>query len=178
MSLQQKLKHELKALTLAGLYFAVWISLLLVLKDLLLAEYDIAFHGWSVALVGALILSKVVLVLEHVPLGAWVRAQPVWVDVAVRTLLYSLGVLVVMLLEKGLESRHAHGGFGPAIAAQFQHAEIHHVWANTLCLSGALFSYNMLSVVRHNLGAGGLRRMFLSPLPTKAPAVKADRETN
>jgi hypothetical protein len=32
----------------------------------------IAFHHWSMAVIGALVLSKVVLVLEHVSLGAWV----------------------------------------------------------------------------------------------------------
>jgi hypothetical protein len=174
MSLQQKLKDEIKALTLAGLYFTAWISALLLLKDLLLAEYDIAFEGWSVALVGALVLSKVVLILEHAPLGAWIRAQPAWVDVVLRTALYSFGVAVVLVLEKGFEARHEHGGFGPAVAALFQQRDIPHVWVNTLCLSGALFGYNVLSVVRRHLGVKGLRRMFLSPLPTTS---KVEGET-
>ncbi len=165
MNWQQKLKHELVAVGLAALFFGTWIAVLLVLKELLLAEYDIAFHSWSVALVGALILSKVVLILEHVPLGAWVRARPAWVDVVLRTLLYALGVLVVLLLEKGFEGRHEHGGFGPSLRSVFQHADIHHVWVNTICLSGALFAYNVLSVIRRHLGKGGVRRVFLSPLP-------------
>jgi hypothetical protein len=79
MSLQQKLKHEIKALGLAMLYFGCWIAGLLLLKQLVLAEYQIAFHDWSLALIGALILSKVVLILEHVSLGAWIRTRPAWV---------------------------------------------------------------------------------------------------
>jgi hypothetical protein len=163
MNWQQKLKHELKAMALAALFFGSWIGALLVLKDLLLAEYDITFHGWSAALVGALVLSKVVLVLEHVPLGAWVRARPASVDVAVRTLLFSLGVLVVLLLEKAFESRHEQGGFGPALLNVFQHRDMPHLWANTLCVTGALLFYNLLSVLNCHLGAGGLARVFLSP---------------
>ena len=164
MNIREKLKHELKAVGLAMLYFGCWIFALLLLKQLILAEYKIAVHGFSLALVGALILSKVVLILEHAPLGAWVRVRPAWVDVILRTGLYSFGVAVVLVLEKGFEGRHEHGGFGPAVAALFQKADAHHVWVNTMCLSGALLGYNPLTVVRRHLGKGGLMRVFLTPL--------------
>jgi len=165
MSWQQKLKHELTAVAIAALYFGCWIAALLTLKQLILAEYQIAFHGLSMALIGALILSKVVLILEHVSLGAWIRAQPAWVDVILRTALYSLGVALVLVLENGFELRHEYGGFGPAVAAIFQKTDIHHIWANTIALSGALFGYNLLSVIQRRLGKSGFRRMFLEPLP-------------
>ena len=168
MSLRQKLRNEIRAVALATLYFATWIGVLVVLKELALAEYGIEFHGLSLALVGALVLAKVVLVLEHVTLGAWIRTRPAWVDVILRTALYALGVLVVLLLEKAFEGRHEHGGFGPSLIAVFQHAEVHHVWVNTICLSGALLGYNALSVVRRHLGEGGLIRLFLSPLPEES----------
>jgi hypothetical protein len=118
-----------------------------------------------VAVVGALVLSKVVLVLEHVSLGAWVQARPAWVGVILRTAMYTLGVAVVLALEKGFEGRHEYGGFGPALQQLFQHVDVHHVWVNTIVLSGALLGYNALSVVRCHVGKGGLVRMFLSPLP-------------
>ena len=166
----QKLKDEIRGVALATLYFAMWIGVLVALKQLVLAEYRIEFRGLSQALVGALVLAKVVLVLEHVPLGAWIRTRPALVDVILRTALYALGVLVMLLLEKAFEGRHEHGGFGPALVSVFQHAEVHHVWVNTICLSGALLGYNALSVVRRHLGEGGLIRLFLSPLPEKSRA--------
>ena len=167
MSFKQKLKEEIKNVGTAALYFGCWITALLVIKALVLAEYQIAFHHWSAAVVGALILSKVVLVLEHVPLGAWVRARPAWVGVVLRTAIYSLGVAVVLVLEKGLEGRHEYGGFVNALRQLFQQTDDYHVWANTLCLSGALLGYNALSVVREHLGEGELLRIFTSPLPGK-----------
>jgi hypothetical protein len=172
MSFQQKLTDEIKAIGIAALYFGCWLAALLLLKSLVLAEYRIAFHGWSLAVVGALILSKVVLVLEHVSLGAWVRARPAWVEVVLRTVIYSLGVAVVLLLEKGFESRHEYGGFGPALQQLFQKADVHHVWANALCLSGALLGYNMLSVVQRHLGKGAVIRIFLSPIPEEPKTVQ------
>jgi hypothetical protein len=165
MRIKQKMIDEIKALGITALYFGFWILALLLLKSLVLAEYQIAFHGWSVALAGALILSKVVLVLEYVSLGAWVRARPAWVDLVLRTAMYSLGVAVVLLLEKGFENRHEYGGFIPALRYLFQNTDVHHVWANSLCLSGALLGYNALSVVQRHLGKGALLRIFSSPLP-------------
>lgn len=169
LSVRQRLTHELKALALAGLYFATWIGTLLLLKELVLAEYSIAFHHLSLALLGALILSKVVLLLEHVSLGGWMRAQPAWVDVMARTLLYSLGVFVVLVLEKAFEGRHKHGGLAPSLKALFAHAEIYHVWANTIVVSGALFTYNLLAVIRCHLGEGGIWRLLSHPLPGHRP---------
>ena len=170
MTLQQELRNEIKTMALAALYFGVWIGVLVLLKRLMLAEYRIQFHGLSMALIGALVLAKVVLVLEHVPLGKWVRAQPALVDVILRTALYAFGVLVVLLLEKGFEGRHDHGGFGPSLISLFQHEDVYHVWVNTICLSGALLGYNVLSVVRRQLGEGGLIRLLMSPLPDESKA--------
>ncbi len=165
MSLQQKLKDEIKAVAITTLYFATWLGLLVLLKKLILEEYQIEFNGLSVALVGALVLAKVVLVLEHVSLGTWVRSHTAMIDVVLRTVLYAFGVFVVLVLERAFEGRHEFGGFGSSLMAVFRDAEDHHVWANTICLTSALLGYNVLSVVRRHLGEGGLIRLFLSPLP-------------
>jgi hypothetical protein len=176
MAGQQKLKHELKAVGVATLFFGVWIGALILLKTLVLEEYQLGFSGWSKVLVGALILAKVVLILEHVSFGVRVHQQPAWVDVLLRTALYSFGVLVVMVLEKGLEGRHGHGGFTGAVLAEARGAKFPHVLVNTICLSGALFAYNVLAVVRRHLGEGGLRRLFLQPLP-EASRASSDRHS-
>ena len=168
MSFAHKVKHEIAAVLSLTIYFGFWLGVLVLLKYLLLAEYKIAFHDLSVALVGALVLAKVVLVLEHVSLGGWVRAQPAWVHVVLRTALYSFGVFVLLLLEKAFEGRHEHTSFGASLIAVFQDANAIHVWLNTLCLSAALLSYNMLSVIQKRLGKGALLRMFLTPLPEES----------
>lgn len=164
MSITQKLKHEVEAVISLTVYFGCWLGVLVLFKYLLLAEYQIAFTGASIALVGALVLAKVVLVLEYVSLGTWVRAQPAWVDVVMRTALYTFSVFIVLLLEKAFEGRHEYGDFGASLRAVFQHADASHVWLTAICLSAALLSYNMLSVVRKCLGKGALLQIFLTPL--------------
>ena len=88
MAFREKLAREFRVLVQAMLYFTVWLGWLVVLKKLVLEEYRIEFQGLSVALVGALVLSKVVLILENVSLGEWVRKQPALVEVLLRTGLY------------------------------------------------------------------------------------------
>ena len=161
-----RLQQELKTLTLVFLYFAGWLAFLVLIKHLVLAEYAIQVTGVAKALVGALILSKVVMILEYVPLSKWLRGWPAWGDVVLRTMLYALGVLVVLLLEKGFEGRHEYGGFGASLSAVFEHADIHQVWLNLVVVSGALLGYNVLSVIDRYLGEGGVLRLLSRPLPT------------
>ena len=169
MCRQHKLLHEIRAVGLATLYFGLWLAVLLLIKQLILAEYRIEFSGISKALVGALILSKVVIVMERVSLGAWIARQPAWVDVLLRTLLYALGVLVVMVLEKGFEGRDEYGGFVSAVAGIYAAEDAYHIAVNAIVLTGALLVYNLLAVIRHHLGEGGLLRIFVTPMPRDRP---------
>jgi len=174
MSARQKLKEELRSLLEASLYFGVWVFGLLLVKVLILEEYRITFTGWTSALVGVLVLAKVVLILEHVSLGAWVRNKPAWIDVLLRTIMYVAGVFVVMILEKAFEGRHEYGGFDNSLARIFEHADMPHILVNTICMSGALLGYNMLAVMRRHLGTGGLVKLFLMPVPDEIQASSRD----
>ena len=172
MSIVHKLKHEVLTVLWLTLYFGCWLGVFSLIKYLLLAEYQVSFSGFSIALFGALVLAKVVLVLEYVPLGKWVESHAAWVDVLLRTLLCVFGVFVVLLIEKGVDGMHEYGGFGAALTAEWRQTDMYHFLLNVICLSGALLSYNILSVVRKHLGKGALLQMFLSPLPVKGMRVE------
>lgn len=168
MSVIVKLKNEIRSLSLVMLYFAVWIGVMMLLKTLILAEYHVAFHGFSLALVGVLVLSKVVLILEHVPLGGRVQTRPALFDVLMRTVLYGLGVFAVLVLERGFEGKAEHGGFVAALKWTFASTDINHICANVIFLSSALMVYNVLSVLRRHYGEGALFRLLLQPLPKES----------
>lgn len=160
MSVKEKLVRELKDLGLITLYFALWIGVIMLLKKLLLAQYGIQFSALALALVGTLLLAKVVLIMEHIPMGTWVGRQPAIVPVLLRTLLYALGVLIVLSLERAFEARHKYGSFARALAEVYQHPEYSRVLFNTICLTLALLGYNILSVLRQHFGKKGLRTLF------------------
>jgi len=170
MGIGERIGHEMKSVGVAMLFFGCWIGALLVLKHLILAEHQIRFYGYGAALVGAFILAKVVIVLEHVSLGAWVRSRPAALDVCLRTLLYASGVVVVMAIEHGVRGRSEHGGFLPAVEAAIRGASEDHFWADAFCVGGALLVWNIAALVRRRLGSGAIVRMLLEPAgATDAP---------
>jgi hypothetical protein len=173
VSLGQVVRREARIVLLTTLYFATWFIVLQIVKKLVLAEYQIEFRGVSLALVGALIVAKVVLVLEHVSLGQWTRRHPAAVDIAVRTLLYVLGVLVALLLERAFEARHEAGGFAQALIHVFQHRDMPHVWADTIVVGCALLVFNVLAALRRQLGAESLvDHLLMRPAEEKVPNSK------
>jgi len=162
MTTKDKLVREVKALGSITLYFGVWVGIILLLKKLLLAQYGIHFGALALALVGTLLLAKVVLLLEHIPIGTWLRNQPPVVPVILRTIIYVLGVFVVLAAERAFEARHEYGSFGRALIGIFQHADYPRVLFNTICVGLALLSFNILSVLREHFGKDGLRRIFFT----------------
>ena len=158
----KKVWHEIIAIARTALYFALFFIFLMVFKKLVLEDYQIEFIGLSQALIGALIMSKVVLLMELISLGSWVQRHPPIVDTILRTLLYSLGVLIVVLLEKAFEERHHATGFSGAIAYVLNHRDVHHVWANTLGASVAIFFFNAYSVIQRLLGKHGMYKLFFT----------------
>ena len=173
MSFKEKALNEIKSIGLLAAYFAAWFSLLMLLKKLMLEDYQIQFRGISFALISALVVAKVVALMEHVPLGQWVQRRPVAVDVVLRTLLYTFGVFVVMLLEKAFEARHEAGGFGKALTTVFHHRDMPRVWAGTICIGGSVLGLMLLCAIQRRFGAPEMKRLFfatpLGELEAKEP---------
>jgi len=168
MSFREKLKREVKSVLGATLFFAGWFLLMVVLKTLILAEYHVEFSGLLKAIVGALVIAKVVIVLERVRFGSWVRSQPAWVDVVLRTLLYMAGTFLVLLGERTFEGRHEYGGFRASAIGAFESANAAHVLAKTIAVGWGLLVFNALAVVRRRLGSAALLDLFASPFPAEA----------
>lgn len=164
MSWKEKLISELKSVGIATVYFLFCFSTLMLIKYLLLQEYQIKFSGVSMMIIGAFIIAKVLFIMEHIPLGKWVNKQPAYVEIFIRTILYSFGVLVVMILEKGFEGRNEYGGFGSSLQQVFNHVDIYHVWVNTIVVFITLLGFNLITYISNQLGKGTLLRMlFASP---------------
>ena len=165
MSLAAKLKNEIVTVGLTTLFFASWFCMMVLLKKLVLSEYEIRVGNLSVALLGALVVAKVVLIMETIPIGSRLRARSGLFHIAMRTLMYALGVFLVLLVEKAFEARHEYGGFGSALANVWHHKDMPHVWATAICVAGALLMFNTFFIIRRHVGKRRLRLMFISPLP-------------
>ncbi len=157
---------ELKTVFWTTLYFIIWFGALLLLKVIMLREYEVDIYGASIVLVGSLIAAKSVLILEHVPLSKS-RTQPAIVEVLLRTLLYIAGIFILMVLEKSIEASHECGGFTNAVKDLLGSVNKCHIWSNIICVTGALLFYNIGSVVNDHIGENGVMRILRSPLPVE-----------
>jgi hypothetical protein len=163
MNWKDKIINELKSVGMATLYFLVWFGILMIIKVLLLQEYQIKFSGLSLVIVGALVVAKVILIMEHIPLGKWVQRKPAIVNMLLRTILYSIGIVIILILEKAFEGRHEYGGFVNSLQQVFNNVDIYHVWVNSIAVFCALLSFNFLTLIRTRLGKGVLLRMLKEP---------------
>ncbi len=172
MKILKKIFEEIKVVLRTATYFAIVFILMMVMKKLYLEDYDIEFTGLSQAIIGALVMSKVIILMELITLGSWVQRHPPIVDVVLRTLLYSAAVAIVVILEKAFEDRHKAGSFGDAIPYVLNHRDIYHVWATTIGAAGSIFVYNSFSILQRTLGKNGLAKLFFSTTLNKVEHVR------
>lgn len=164
--MKERIIREFITIFWTSLYFFSWFGGLMVIKVLLLREYQIEFVGLTIVIVGALVVAKVVLVLEYVPVP-FTRGQPAWLEVLVRTMLYLSGVFVIMVIEKSFEARHEYGGILEAMKTLANDRDIYHIWVNVISIAGALLFFNIWTIVKKHYGAGMFLRMMRAPVPLK-----------
>lgn len=160
MNKQPKWKRELKeVLAISSVFFVIFV-LLLLLKKVMMASYEIDFYVIGTALLGALIIAKVVLVFDLLPITKKADHLPNIYRVFFRSLIYLIGFVIFTFLEhlvKGLIG-------GESFAASLEHS-FHGLYAQPFLVSfvGVFISFlifNAFWVIRANIGAAALYDMF------------------
>ena len=115
MSLRARVEHELKEVGMVTLYFVACLGVTVGLRKLILAEYEIQFYGLSAAAIGALILAKVVVVLQHTRIGTRFDAtHPVGIAAGYKMGLYGIIVALVLIAERMFDAYREDGTFTAA----------------------------------------------------------------
>ena len=83
------------------IFFFLGFNLILFTKRLILEDYLIQFTGFFLATVSALVVGKVVLVAEMMPLLRRFDGEPLAKPILFKTVVYTLLVFVARLLEAG-----------------------------------------------------------------------------
>jgi hypothetical protein len=152
----------MRVVAIATLYFLVCFGFLIFFKTLTLAQYQIDFQGLGLAVFAALLAGKVVIVLEKVPLGGWIRRQPAVIEVLVRTAIYVFGAFVVLMLEQGFHARHEAGGWMAGVIHVLKTRDKNQLVASTMAVGVAMLIFNIYVVLHRHLGTWPLLRLFFS----------------
>jgi hypothetical protein len=159
----QLLRRELRALSVAAAFFALWFLAALTILDLLLEDYDVDPPGLSRALVLAFVTAKVVVTFERLPLAH----LPGLAEVALRSTLYTLAAFWLLVLEMAVDTRAEAGGLAPAFRGVFSHPDMPAIWALAIGLALAFAGFTGLTVIRREISADRLRAIFLHRPPAR-----------
>jgi hypothetical protein len=162
VALLQTIKHEVKQVGLITLYFLFCFGIILWLKKLFLAQYEVEYYALSAAVVGALVIGKVVIILDKTRLGNRFEGQALYKDILYRSFVYTLVVILVLFAEHVFHARHEAGGIVSAAVDVFQHRDADHLLATIVCVSMSFIGYNVISAISRHLGEGELVRLFFS----------------
>jgi hypothetical protein len=157
-----RLLEEVKHVGLVTLYFLACFTLVLTLKKLFLAEYAVKFYGVSAAIVAALVVGKVVVVLDHTRVGNrfdWSHAP--WVGALYKTLVYSAMTFLVVGAEKVFHAWRESGQIGESLRHVWEHRDRNVMLATVLCIGLAFAGYNVYSALDRRLGEGTLRQVLM-----------------
>ena len=143
MSLAKVLLEEIKKMLLVTLYFFVAFSFIVVIKMLVLAQNDIDNYRITGALAGALIMGKVVILLNKTKLNKVFRSKPLYIGILVRTLIYSVIADILVLLEHVIHIRLSSENYNAELSEFAANPDMNQVWIVIISSFMILLNYNL-----------------------------------
>ena len=161
MSLIEAAKKEVKEVAAVTLYFLIGFAFIFILLKLLLAEYEIEVSVVSLAVIGALIVGKVVVVMNHTKLMSFFQDRPGYVIILYKTTIYVAAVFIVLTAERVFHAYRETGALGSAFSHVWEGRDLFHALGVTVLVAGLFIVYNSLDEISRQMGKDGLRNTFL-----------------
>lgn len=160
MGMLSTVKEEAKEVGVVTLYFFFCFGGILTLKKLMLEGYQIEFYAFSTALVGALIVAKVVVLLGKTRAGTRFDAHhSLGAATLYRTMVYSACTFLVLFAEKMFHAFRESGLLGAAFMDVWEHKDLYLIFAKVLCIGLAFVGFFLYRGIDRQLGEGTLKRM-------------------
>lgn len=142
------------------IFFLVAFLLQLLIIKLAVAQFSVPISAFSKAVVGALFAAKAVLILDETRIGRSLEHYRKIVAVAVKTVLYGFGTLLLGYLERFLEAWHRVGTFDGALRDMIDQANVYRFFAWVLGVTVIFAIYFALSEINEHMGKGALWSLF------------------
>ena len=158
------LKHEILEAVPPFIFFFIAFHLIALTRSLMQQEYGIQASTVMNATIGALVVAKVVLLADLIPLVNRFPNKPLAWNIVWKTVIYLLASIVVVYLERLWEF---HGKYG-SVAAANSHMVEELVWphfvAEMIWMTVLFLLYCTLRELSRVLGGRRMRALFLGPL--------------
>jgi len=144
----------------AVLFFFIAFLLVAVMFKLFVSEYEIEFSAFTKAATAALILGKVVPLLDRAQSGYRFEGYRRIVVVGCKTFVYALVVIVLGIGERILKAYREAGSLGEAVSGLIANANIDRFLGLVLLISLIVFVYLVMQEIERAMGEGVLFRLF------------------
>jgi hypothetical protein len=151
------------------LFFFVAFLMIFVMFRLFAQKYSIEFSALSKAAIGALILGKVIPLLEWSGSRYSFATHRRIVVIALKTIVYGLVVIVLASGEKIFHGMRETGSLQGGISAVIAYASLDRFFGLVLLFSLVVGSYLLLQEIDRAMGNGALLRLLFA-----RPLLKAD----
>jgi len=146
-----------------AIFFLLGFHMLALTRSLMLREYRVHAASAAGATVGALLVAKVVLIADSLPVINRFPEKPLAYNVAWKTTIYLLAALVVHYLEHLVPLWWRLGDLGMANHRLLEEIVWPHFWVVQLWLVVLLFMYCGMRELIRAIGPHEVRRMFFGP---------------
>jgi hypothetical protein len=173
------IKREFLEILPAMIFFAVLFNTVAYTRALMLEQYSIALVTSAAATILALVVAKVILIVDLFPVVNRFKDKPVIYNVLWRTFLYSLCALFIEYLEEFIPRVWGGNGFAAANRAIFEEFVWQKFAAIHIWLTIGIFVYCSATELAESLGTKCFRELFAGPRPEKidSPTRTVDKET-
>lgn len=158
--LTEKVRRELIEYAFNVAYLMLVFAAFTQYRRFLLAEYSIAYTDCWVALIGALILGKVIMIGSVFRLGRWLEHKPLIVPTIYKALLFSAFVVAFRIVEYAINGLLHGDGLAAALGEFVAQKGIDEVLANSLVVVVALIPFFAVKELGRVLGRERIAALF------------------
>ncbi|NOT12532.1 MAG: hypothetical protein HOP23_11980 [Methylococcaceae bacterium] len=161
MKLIEKLKHEFFLVLPPTIFFFIAFTLLVTTQRLIFRQYGIPLTGFGAALIGALLVGKVVLVADKLSFMNKFPDKPLIYNIAWKSGIYFLTTFIVRYIEHIVGFLREYGGVMEANRHLFAEMVWPHFLLIQMWMAVLFLVYCTLQELVHALGKKQVIRLFL-----------------
>jgi fumarate reductase subunit D len=142
------------------LFFFIALMLIFAVVKLLALQYSIRFYAFARAAIGALVLGKVVLLMEMAERKRNASRSPRAIVVAFKTVIYAMAIVLFEFGERIVRAWHERGSLREGLATVKANADLDHFLALLILGCMIIAVYLAMEEISHAMGEGALTRLF------------------
>jgi hypothetical protein len=162
VAIGRRIVHLIRELAPSVAFFFMALMLLMLLFKLFVSQYSVEFYAFSRAAIGALILGKVMLVVDWMKGERRFNSYPLALVIAGKTVLYGFAVIVFGSAERIFHGYRTTGSLRDGLAMVIANANLDRFLGFVLLISLILCAYMTMQEINRAMGPGALFRLFFA----------------